>query len=526
MAVLELIAGGLIFADFVYHRLKEDEEGTTNFADSITIPQTEEGGPEPYIYGKVRVTRPILAWHNTPTAYVDSGQKYAVSMFFVLGASFADGDSTNRIHRMWQGDIEYGLVGHGVAIPPFAAAVPLEELDGNGDFEDMNRGLGRVGYTRLDGTSVRPGAVEFLNGNPNQLLVEDVPAADGAKTRVGYQMITATSDFVANAAKVTSYRGVLSAFLYNCDETGAHTRFIYGDSPQLGPFNFEASSYKDNASYPATGSHARLGEDSNPINVIYDLMVAKRKLALATSRIDFPSFSRAAEVLAQESHGFSRYWDARIPAREMIREVLRQIDGVIFEDTATGKYKLKLVRSDHNYADLPHITRRNCRELQNLSIGGPTGAVNMVRVVYKNRARGYVDDSVIAQDTANAAGQDGEQREQVLHYPGITHAALASSVAYRELGWRSHDIIKCRALVNREFIDLGPGDAVRLSWTKPDISGTVFRVAGPPHHGKLTDNTIALDLISDNSYQYRSMPPRPPLPHPDIGNGLKPGLGL
>lgn len=215
-----------------------------------------------------------------------------------------------------------------------------------------------------------------------------------------------------------------------------------------------------------------------------------------------------------------------MPAREMIREVLKQIDGVIFEDTTTGKYKLKLIRSDYSLPDLLHITRRNCRELQNLSIGGPTGAANMVRVVYRNRERGYVDDSAIAQDTANAAGQDGEVREQVLHYPGITHAVLASSVALRELGWLSHDIIKCRALVNREFIDLDPGDAVRLSWTKPDISGIVFRVAGPPHHGKLTDNTIALDLISDPNYQYRSMPPRPPLPHPDIGNGIKPGLGF
>lgn len=534
MAVQELLALGLLTVDFIYHRYDEDlKKRRKNFADSVNFPQTEEGTPVPYVYGRVRVTRPILVWHSRPLSFDASAVGgtggvvyYAASMFFELGVPFADGDSTNRLHTIWQGDIKFGTVAAGVALPLSAPSVPLEQLDGDGGYEDENRGLGRIGFNEtIDGvtTSIRPGCVEFLNGNPNQQLCNPT-SPYLATTRTGYQMMTVTPAFEANAKVVPGFRGVLSMLLYRWDETGNHVRFIFGrNSPQLSSYSAEVSSYKGIPSWVHTD---RIGDDANPAIVIYDILTAKRKLGIPTSRIDVDSFSRAAKTLSQESHGFSRCFDARMPARDMIKEILKQIDAMLFEDTKTGKYKLKLIRPDHNVNDLLHITRRNCKKLQNLAISGLTGVPNKVQLVYTSRELGYVDDSVIAHDSGNAVAQDAEENEAQLSYPGITTERLASSVAHRELNWLTRPLIKCRALVFREFLDLEPGDAVRLTWSKPDISGLVFRVAGPPYHGTLRDNVIALDLISDNSYQYRTQPPQPPLPHPDIGTGLVLGLGM
>lgn len=536
MAILELTAGALLAADFFYHRWFADDDeakaqAKASFADSLDIPQTEEGSPIPYIYGKVRVTRPILAWHSTPSTIAGEegslaeGRTYfCASMFFLLGMPFADGDSTNRIHRVWQGDVEYQPALLGSTPPLVATPVTLEELDGDGDKEDENRGVAFIAARKIaddELTFSSGGAVEFLNGNPNQTLTDSTAPYFG-NTRAGVQMRG-----VSSGDDIPGYRGVMSAFFYEVVRDGVDkTKFRWNIAPQLGPVSVEASSYKTDGGYPAVGVMGRSGEDSNPINALWDILTAKRKLGLPTSLLDVDSFGDAATTVYQESNGFSRCFDARMPAREMIREILRQVDGGIFEDPKTGKLKIKLVRPDYNYNDLPHITRQNCKAIENLSISTTEDVPNKILVRFRSRELGYLDDTAPAQNNANAVGQDGIERPETLDYLGVSNMANASRIAARELAALCRSVIKCRALVWRGFLDVGPLDAVRVTWSSPDLSGLVFRVAGPPYHGTLRDGVIALDLISDYQYQYRALPPQPPIDHPDIGSGISLGLGM
>lgn len=520
---LEIATAAYMLGDFIYHRWQEANAATRRRAE-IDIPKIEGGTAIPYIFGKVRVTQPILAWTSAGIAYEDSNggivdgeTLYAISMLFVIGAPFADGESTNRIHRMWQSDVEYGTQGIGTTPPTYAPVVDLEDLDGDGGLEEFNRGVGRVGARRLP-TSGGPilftaGAVEFLNGNPDQQLVDPLTPWTPT-TRAGFQMTTTTGlGLQTTPENMVGYRGVLSAFLYSIPIIdGGLGHFIIGLAPQLGAFSFEVSSYKSDASYPATGSMARLGDDSNPINVIYDILVSKRKLGISTSLIDHDSFTAAAATLYQESHGFSMCFDERRPARDMIKEVLRQVDGVLFEDSLTGKYKIKLIRGDYDPATIPHITKDNCdAERSSITAGGAVGVPNKIRVVYKNRSKDYIDDDAVDQNPANAVGQDGIEREEVLQFPGCSHEALAKHLAARELAALCRSIIKCHLVVDRSFIEVSPGDAVKLTWQKPDISGLVFRVVSVDL-GSLDKNKIELDLIQDFHYHYRSFPPQPPGP--------------
>jgi hypothetical protein len=515
--ILELLSGSLLVADFVYHRWFQDHpKDFSNFADSIDVPQTEEGTAIPHVYGKVRVTRPILAWMGTPEAIPGIGTlagktNYAASMFFVLGAPFAGGDSENHLHRLWQGDTLYSAT----------TATKLSDLDGDGEFEDDNRRLAMVFFTATtsdgDITASSAGAVEFLNGKPTQVMAND-GSPYTVHTRAGYRMSVAGVD----RGEIPGYRGVLSMCLYGVAEHHGTDNFRWGLTPQLGAISAEVSSYKTDGGYPGVGIYGRIGEDSNPMNVFYDIFV--HKLGLPPSLLDLDSLSIAATICYQEDLGFSCCFDSRMPARDMLKELMRHVDGVYFEDRKTGKVKVRLIRPDYDYRSLRHITRANCRKLENLAIGGLTDVPNKIDVVYKDRSRGYIDATMSAQNPANAAGQDGIERVEQRAYRGCTYAAQASALAARDLAFLSRSIIKCRALVLGEFGDIEPGEALRVTWTKPDID-LVFRVAGPPYFGKLGDGTIALDLIQDSQYQYRAFPPLPPIDHPDIGRGIVRGLG-
>ncbi len=79
--------------------------------------------------------------------------------------------------------------------------------------------------------------------------------------------------------------------------------------------------------------------------------------------------------------------------------------------------------------------------------------------------------------------------------------------------------MKFRALVDRSFVRVNPGDAIKVTWSGPDIAGLVFRVVAPPDRGTLENGTIALDLVQDAAYTYRQIAPLPPgLEHPDVGD--------
>jgi hypothetical protein len=629
--ILELAAGSLLAADFVYHRWWEDHpKDWSRYGDSIDIPQTEEGTPIPLIYGRVRVDRPILAWMGTPEAFESDfgGQpfiSYAASMFFVIGVPFANGNSTNRIHRVWQGDTEYLNGGSPLAF----GQVALDQLQGDGGLEENNR-LALIIYvakavngttTTIDDpvTAYSAGAVEFLNGNPNQRLADDsspykvttragermcsndrrtvafsddaieaVDTGTNTVTMTGHVYKTGDGPFdsnetmgtwpagsdiyavkidantvgwaftVANAFNgvlialtgtevgatissnadtkrcfsifpedVKGYRGVLSALLYGVDGIFANTsNFVWGLTPQLGAFSFEISSYKTDGGFPATGVLARLGDDSNPINVFYDIWTDPRKLGLSASLLDMDSLVDAAATCYQEDLGCSFCFDQRMPARDMLKEIMRHVDGVYFEDTKTGKIKINLIRANYDYRSLYEINESNCSDLQNLAIGGLADVPNKIEVLYKDRSKGYIDATASDQNMANAVGQDGVERKEQRAYAGCTYQAQAAAFASRDLAFLSQSTIKFRALMDRSAIDLEPGQAVRVSYPRYNISGLVFRVAGPPYHGKLSDGRIAIDCIIDSNYQYRAFPPQPPVPHPDIGRGLVLGFGM
>lgn len=487
---------GFMIGDYIYHRIT-DEAPTPKEVKQFQTPTVEEGAPIPMIYGRCRVRTPILAWHGRARSDVgdiangspDVPYIYLMDQFYVLGYAMNGGNATSDVHMMWAGDARFkGFIG-GLA--------------------DAGRSLDQDGATVLE--VFQGGSYEVFDGDAAQELTD---AAGAATCEIAQRMIDDSDPAIAGTA-IPGYRGYISIGLF---ATGGF-RWSMGPSPTLPAYSFEASSYVDSDNYPAVGIYARIGYDLNPANALWDLLKAKHGKAGIdpTVYIDSTSFSDAAVTLYEEDEGYSRFINRSMSLDQHIAEILKQIDGVIYVDETDKKYKLKLIRNDYVVRDLPHITKDNGCDLKNFAIGGWTNLVNKVRIVYSNRDRDYNDDSAIAFNTANAAGQDGIVTEQVIQMPGVCDPDNADRKARRELAARSRPIMKCTAYVDRSFVRVNPGDAVKVTWSDPDISGLVFRVASVKR-GTVENGKIELSLIQDYYYTYRQVAPQPPgLDHPDIG---------
>lgn len=479
--------------DYAYHRWWEDKPLEKILPQEVSIPRVDEGAPIPMFYGRVRVRAPILAWTGTPSrdlgndlnGWSAGSEFYRMDMLYVVGIPMADGNGTTKMYSMWAGDRKFGG-----ATEAAVKETPLTwEIDPSSGTESTDRGL--IGQQ-----------VVFYDGNPAQ--------DPGAGTMGSVQGIHGVDVF-----EVPAYFGYLTAVLYNSDSDG----WMIGSSPNVAAYSFEVSSYYSGGSYPAAGSDAAIGYDCNPVNILWDLLVCKLgKLGIPASYLDKPSFQSAGTTLKSESFGLSFCFESSQTADEIIKEILRHIDGCIDEDPSTGKLVLLLVRPV-DPATLLHITKDNCDRLTNFVASGFADLPSSLRLAFTDRARDYADNSVPIPNQGNAI-QQAETEEAAVEFRGITELALATRIADRESQARFRPIIKCSVLVGREFLRVVRGQAVKLTWTGPDISGVVFRVADVDR-GTIGDGKIRLDLISDYFYSARGEVQQPLLDRANLHGNLE-----
>ncbi len=506
-----LILGGILGAQYVYHRWFEDHPKPPP-AKELSLPRTDEGAPIPLVYGRCMIRSPILAWSGVPSAlrnpvYADEsspdfsnldGQTYwqgadylyYFEAMYILGIPFSGINSDNSVLAIYAGERQIPDIGStsSPSNPIWTALpyVPLSELQGNGGFESDTRPCAANAHVDIaanEGSTFEIGGlVEFLNGQTDQQLVN--PTTPFAATTVAGERMSLTID----PSKIPGYRGYMCLFLGGRDDL----RWGIGSTPQVQSYRIECSSY------PASWSFGvNVGVEANPAGVIYDLLTGSfGKLGLSTSLVDSVTFAAAADTLADEDHGYSRAIENPGSADEIIMEILKQIDAVLFEDPTDGKIKLKLIRGDYVPADCLLVTPENCRSLESPAAGGWTGRVNKIRLGFTRRATGYTDGSATAQNQANAVGQDGIVVPLEIQMPGVCTQELADQLAARELAALSRPIFKCSAIVDRSFLRINPGDVVALTWPDWHISGMLMRVAGVTR-GSLQDGAIKLDLLQD-----------------------------
>jgi hypothetical protein len=271
-----------------------------------------------------------------------------------------------------------------------------------------------------------------------------------------------------------------------------------GISPNLKPFSFIIKRTPNMLSTDLADTHYDIADgDANPADVIYELLTNDIwGMGLVPEFIDYDSFKYAQQAAFEDGLGFSSIWDSPKDISEVIEEVLRYIDGVIFTDLETGLITIKLARKDYDTGNLPVIDQQ-CAELISYSRGAWDETTNDLRLRYVDRVNNFKEKTVVAQDLANAIRQNNLVSAET-SYLGISNSTIATKIAQRDLRILSTPLAKLTLKVNRKAYDFRPGTVFKFSWQdfQLSIDQIVMRVTKIAY-GDLDDPYIEIDAIED-----------------------------
>jgi hypothetical protein len=438
------------------------------------FPRVEEGSAVTIFYGRVRLKGPQVVYigglqssPSTPPYF-----NYQINMVMVLGlgshgvGSPSPGvEGSAKLYRWWVGE-KLLWDSHGVT------SIPSTTFSGtygpDGQYRPGYHFYGAPG----EGGSIT-GSAYWLSGTFTQ----------GLDTNFQTVLTAAGEDLTL----FPPLRGQVAICLANWQT---------GESPMLDAYSFEAQSSRK---IGGTGIHAvsLIGEaDENPAFVLYDLLTNPWiGLGLSSSAIDSASFINAAGTLATEENGISLSWDNQVDASEIVAEIIKQIDGVLYDDPTTGLKTLKLIRDDYTVGSLPLLDNTNVLAVVQYATSSWQDTYNQVRVTYDDRKRQYVQRSLTVSDLANI-NAEGVVRSTSIHYPGVKTAKNASRLASRDLRGYSVPLARVRLAVDRSVWNARPGDMYRWTWPDYGIVDMPLRVL--KHDvGKLSEGKVILDCVQD-----------------------------
>ena len=246
--------------------------------------------------------------------------------------------------------------------------------------------------------------------------------------------------------------------------------------------------------YPAKEA---IGLDMNPAHMMRMVLTTRdfAELRVLTSRIDEVSFTAAADTLYAENFGLSfLIGQDGSSVEDFIQEVLRHIDGSLFEDKRDGLWKLVLNRADYVVDDLLLLDQSNADTLdfEQIAWGQVT---NTVSVIYYDRDSDS-DKSTAPHQDMSVIEIEGGSVSEVLRFPGITNGELATKVAQRELNARNRPLARVTLEAHRIASKVGIGQPFRWQNPRRGVPEMILR-AVRIDYGTLDDGRIRIEAVQD-----------------------------
>jgi hypothetical protein len=286
----------------------------------------------------------------------------------------------------------------------------------------------------------------------------------------------------------------------------AFKQFYFGTSNYLKPIAFVVRRCPDPLDQ---GAIANISGDANPAFAIYEILTSDYGLSIDPATVDATAFIAAAETLAAEGLGISMQFDTQATADQLISEILRHCDGLVYVDPATGLWEITLARGGYDPSTLPELTVDSILGTPDFSRGSWEETSNRVGIKYIARAGNFTDALLSAYDPANIAVTQ-EVRPQTIEFKGISNPASAALVAIRVLKTFTYPLAKLKVTADRSAWTFRPGGLFRFTWTPLGIADDVFRITRIGY-GELTDGKITIDAVEDifgiNSIAFVSPPP-------------------
>lgn len=451
----------LFFVSFLVTALlapKPDiENARPDSLDAIDYPRATEDAPIPLILGKVRFNAPNTIWYGDYEV-VAITERIKVSLFkhvtqtvgynYYLGLdlAFAMGEGV-QMHEIFIDDTSVWTGSTSTTVPTtgsFSAPTLFGGYKAGGGFSS---------------------AFTFYPGSFTQ------PVDSYVESKVG-------------TGNVPAYRGLAHLVLNHAG---------IGESAQLRKIAFTLSNYSNAIGAPNSG---KVGDDMNPMEAAYQVMTDSwRGLGVDSALIDLVSFQAAATTLYNEGNGVSIVVTSAQTGKGILAEILRQIDGIMYQDPETGKFTVKLIRFDYDPLTVPVYDEDDVIAIRNFTKTSWEDVIAQVKVSFPSRTK---DSSIvaIAQDMATA-GMIGRLKTSTLSFPFCYDPDLANRIAARELSTSSVPLFRATIELNRNGYKLRPGDVFKLNWPEYGLSNALFRVQ--KHDlGALLDNKIVIECLQDS----------------------------
>lgn len=483
--IIALAVNALVWGvGYLWRKYGSEQQDPKKFV--LDIPRVETGAEIPLAWGRVLVRSPIAIWlGNQGSAPVNEFvSRYLADVHYVLchtnrNISDDQGNAPSLV-SVWGGD------------KPFSAT---SEVQSNVDWTwyNVSQSLGGIG---AGGTL--SGFADIYYGSWSQNLGTGGPPST-TDSALLYKMTAAGHD----TARLPHYQGLVSVFLYKT--AGG---FEWGESPVLAPVAYEII---NPVAIPGVNqSLMEIGEgDANPAGVLYDILTNDEggRLGYPAADVDANSFGQAALVLWVEQNGFSHISYRAKDAQTILEMVLRQIDGVLYEDPTTSKWTLKLVREESSVGtDL--FTEDEILRVVDHEVVTWLDTANTLRVKYEARRLPillggaqvgsqlvYKQDVVEQMDQATAATK-ALVVPMTIEYPGVTTSALAARLAARDLRALGQPLVKMQLQVGRAAFFYEPMRVIRVKhprWQNRELVMRVVKV----DLGDSSESAITLDLLQD-----------------------------
>ena len=211
------------------------------------------------------------------------------------------------------------------------------------------------------------------------------------------------------------------------------------------------------------------------------------------SQIDDGSFILAARTCRDEGLPYSAVYDKLGAIDKLVKSTTDYIDGIVYYEAATDKVRIKLIREDYTFTNIPTFDETNISQIKNYQRQHGHELINSVTIKYHDALKGS-NEAVTVHDL-EASSRVRKVVSATLNYDGCATNAAAVKVAERELTALSKAVISFSATVNATEV-LGLGDAVLVSWQDLEIARIVMRVSRIDY-GDGTTGGITLHLIQD-----------------------------
>jgi hypothetical protein len=189
--------------------------------------------------------------------------------------------------------------------------------------------------------------------------------------------------------------------------------------------------------------------------------------------------------------------DRATTARDLVLEIVRHIDGVMYVEPATELPTIRLIRYDYDPETIP-VLDADSRTEKSFARPSWGDLKNSVRVGYVSRDAGFIEKTAVAQDLAGIEVQTGEVSLQELTLRGLSNPTTAQQAAARALAALAYPLATITIEADRSAWAFRPGGVSKLVWDPLGIDGMVCRVVRVDT-GRFDSGKIEIEAMEDIS---------------------------